>query len=605
MTENLDRGFFQHLLDNSATAKKNPVLQVLELRKYGSGNASSNSVAFRARMSDSQFTYSNCIGSPEVYEVLENQGVLNSRPIIRVNSYTSNDNNGKRLFCMVNVEVLEDSAQQVGQPIPHSGNPNDYRGMDTMEISTASSPSRKRVAASMNATTPSKKATPQGGVFGQRVFAIKDISPYVNNFLLCGLCQSKEQIRQVNTKRGPSNILNFTLIDDAGSSIRISVWGDQATQVDQILEEGQTYYVNCQGSGCVRESNKRFNATGHPYELSLNSSCTLEPCIDRVVAPTSIKLNPIPLSDIKMHANECVDLVGVIDTVDEVSTVNAKDGRTLHKRNVGLIDDSKTQVQLTLWEDDAHSFDYQPGEVVCVKGASVREFNGGFSLSVSKAQTQIFPSPPEDSTTESLQKWFIQERPNAEVASISGGDAGGSLERDFKSIGVVQASGMANSTALDDRGIYINIKAMVNGVKTENAFYQSCKQCRKKVNVVDNTINCDRCGPGVEAKYVYMLSLEVADFTGVCWLTLFDEAAQSLLQISADELQQMYTDDRESYDAVFDRIRFSDYIFRCRIKYETFNDRQNLRWTAMQVNPVNYDRLCGIFQRSLEKIDQL
>ncbi|CAD5228882.1 unnamed protein product [Bursaphelenchus okinawaensis] len=597
MSENIDTGFIQEFLDNPANAKKNPVLQLLELRITNSAP----NVSFRARMSDSQFTYSSCVGAPAALEYLQKMGIASSRPVIRVNSYTTSDNNGKRLFCMVNIELIEDTTEIIGSPVAHSGNPNDYRGMNNLPV-RAQSPSRKRQGSVINATTPSKRNNSSGGVFGQRIFSIKDISPYVPNFRICGLCQSKEAMRQVNTKRGPSHCLNFTIIDEGGNAIRITVWGDQASELDQIIEENQAYYVDCQGNGTVRESNKRFNSTGHPYELTLNNGCSVEVCTDRVVEPTNIKLNPISLSDIKVHPNECVDVLAAIDSVEEVSTVNAKDGRTLHKRSINLIDDTKTQVQLTLWEDDAHNFDYQVGDIIGLKGASVREFNGGFSLSVSKASIQIFPSPSSEATDE-LARWFQNERPNAEIARISGGEGGGSLERDFKMVGVVVGSGMAQSA--DDRGMYVNIKATVNSIRTENAFYESCKTCRKKVNMVDNQATCDRCGPGVESKYVYMLAMEVVDFTGATWITLFDEAAQSLLGIPANDLQQMCIDDKDAYDSVFDKIRFNEYVFRCRVKYETFNDRQNLRWTAMQVNPVNYEKFCQMFEKSLNVMNNL
>lgn len=133
----------------------------------------------------------------------------------------------------------------------------------------------------------------------------------------------------------------------------------------------------------MKEANKRFNSTGHPYELSLNQHCEIEHCNDRKIEVAPLKFNVVPLADIKMHANECIDVLGVIDKVDDVTTVNSKDGRTLHRRNISIIDDSASVVQLTLWEDDAHNFSYSVGEVVGLKGASVREFNGKYNIELS------------------------------------------------------------------------------------------------------------------------------------------------------------------------------------------------------------------------------
>lgn len=186
---------------------------------------------------------------------------------------------------------------------------------------------------------------------------------------------------------------------------------------------------------------------------------------------------------------------------------------------------------------------------------------------------------------------------------MSAGEAGGSLERDFRLIGVVIGSGMAHQA--DDKGMYINVKGLINSIRTENAFYQSCKTCRKKVTVIDNQINCDRCGIQDEGKYVFMLSLEVVDFSGVTWATLFDEAAKSLLGISADDLQQISVDDKDQYEAYFDRLRFKEFVFRCRVKYEMFNDKQNLRWTIMQANPINSDKINAMIKKTLDKAENI
>ena len=38
----------------------------------------------------------------------------------------------------------------------------------------------------------------------------------------------------------------------------------------QLATRFQNYYIICSGSGVVREANKRYNTTGHAYEMTLN-----------------------------------------------------------------------------------------------------------------------------------------------------------------------------------------------------------------------------------------------------------------------------------------------------------------------------------------------
>lgn len=53
------------------------------------------------------------------------------------------------------------------------------------------------------------------------------------------------------------------------------------------------------------------------------------------------------------------------------------------KRDISLIDTTGTVIQMTLWNDQARQFEDQAlGQVIGIKGASVREWNGELFLSV-------------------------------------------------------------------------------------------------------------------------------------------------------------------------------------------------------------------------------
>lgn len=89
-----------------------------------------------------------------------------------------------------------------------------------------------------------------------------------------------------------------------------------------------------------------------------------------------------------------------------------------------LIDESATLVALTLWGDQAVGFNADCGRVMGIKGASVREFNSTFSLSInSGSRIEI---DPENKDTETLLQWYESERPNAEVNAISNSASAGS-----------------------------------------------------------------------------------------------------------------------------------------------------------------------------------
>lgn len=156
-----------------------------------------------------------------------------------INVFTNYFSNGKVLFCITSLEIVEASSPKIGDPAQHSGNPADYRGLSDIKLKPDASPSRKRPAMGNSATTPSKRSVPAGGVFSKRVFEVKDITPYVTQFMICGRISVKDEMREVNTKRGPMKIFNFTLTDERGDAIRIGCWSEQAEKFYAIVQEGE------------------------------------------------------------------------------------------------------------------------------------------------------------------------------------------------------------------------------------------------------------------------------------------------------------------------------------------------------------------------------
>jgi hypothetical protein len=162
----------------------------------------------------------------------------------------------------------------------------------------------------------------------------------------------------------------------------------------------------------VKQANKRFNTTGHDYELSLRadsevcshtpasshlsffSSFQMQPCRDAsIIANQKVSYHFTKLSRIAEHGDQCIDILAIVDSVDEPIEVIFKlcysfshdfpfqgtarnNGRPYVKRVIHLVD-QEAIVDFTLWGDEAKAFDTSHlGEVVAIKGANVREFRG-------------------------------------------------------------------------------------------------------------------------------------------------------------------------------------------------------------------------------------
>lgn len=92
-------------------------------------------------------------------------------------------------------------------------------------------------------------------------------------------------------------------------------------------------------------------------------------------------------------------------------------GRELKKKEITLVDQSKTAVALTLWGAEAEQFDGSQHPVIVVKGAKVGEFGGGKNLTVPNSSAlKVNPDIPE---SHRLKGWFDNEGNQIDMNNIS------------------------------------------------------------------------------------------------------------------------------------------------------------------------------------------
>ena len=116
-----------------------------------------------------------------------------------------------------------------------------------------------------------------------------------------------------------------------------------------------------------------------------------------------VAINRMESFTIREKTKKKVDVCGIITSADtEITTlVSNKTGKNMYKvcfvslqlileyinlfqRELIIVDDTKTQISLALWGEDAQNFDHSKyiDQIVAIKGAELRGFNGR-SLSAS------------------------------------------------------------------------------------------------------------------------------------------------------------------------------------------------------------------------------
>lgn len=167
------------------------------------------------------------------------------------------------------------------------------------------------------------------------------------------------------------------------------------------------------------------------------------------------------------------------------------------------------QINITLWGNDAETFNDFGQPVVLVKNGRLSEFNGGKSVSLgSGSSLKINPDCVEGHR---LRGWFDNGGGENITTSISArsGD-GGSFATEWLTFHEAKLKDLGSGEKPD----YFQVKALVHIIRENNAVYKACPQadCNKKV--VDNengTYRCEKCNAEYpNFKYRLMVSVSIA-----------------------------------------------------------------------------------------------
>jgi replication factor A1 len=240
-----------------------------------------------------------------------------------------------------------------------------------------------------------------------------------------------------------------------------------------------------------------------------------------------------------------------------------------------LVDDTGFSVRLTVWGNNATSFDAPLESVVAFKGLRVSDF-GGRSLSLlSSGSMNINPDIDE---AHKLKGWYDAqgrtESFNTHQSLAGGAGPAGGTQDPVITIAQVRDDNLGMSEKAD----FFVIKATIVYIKQDNVFYEAClsAECNKKVVKIDDEgWRCERCNithPKPERRYI--MSLNVCDHTGQLWLSCFDDVGRMILGMSADSLNELRENEDPAALKVFEEATCRELTFRCRAKMDTWQDQQ-------------------------------
>ncbi|MFW9973752.1 MAG: OB-fold nucleic acid binding domain-containing protein [Candidatus Thorarchaeota archaeon] len=308
-------------------------------------------------------------------------------------------------------------------------------------------------------------------------------------------------------------VLSVVGADETGSA-RLVFWDEKASEMEDV-EEGEIIQL--------KGVNTRLNRDGTEVEVHVGRAASIErglkEKIDAVEAASGrSESKPLGLKGIADLTTGMwdVDVEGKVVTVYDATNFTTKDGRDGQVRNVILADESgKTRV--TFWNEDVDKIeDIKEGDILKILHGYVKEgFRGGVEFQVGrKAEIHI---NPKGSKLEKLDVSQVSLQPMTKASRVLIGDIDDNMEG--KSVEIC--------------GIVVNLSQATSPI------YQACPSCNKKLDETDKGFVCKSCGKVDKPEPRMLYKITIDDGSGPIRVTLFGKVGEELLQMTADEANEM------------------------------------------------------------------
>lgn len=605
-----------------------PILQILGIKKL---QASKGVDRYRAVLSDGVHYYTSSMLATQLNEMVESKEI-EGKTIVQVNQFNVNTMQATRkVIVVLDMTVLQKSSEvagKLGSPEQLSDQISvldkmaaemDTDGDTKMNIVTQSKPVpsatsggqlQNRGDAAQGKTNPYGGAAFYGGgpksgskgsdvAPGCVVHPISSLTPYQNRWMIRVRVTNKSGIRKWSNSKGEGKLFSVDLLDESGE-IKATGFNDAVDRFYDLLETGKVYYFS---KASLKSANKLYSSLKNNYEMSLNNDTIITLCTEDVDLP-QVQFNFVNIGDLEnVNKDALVDIIGVVKTAADVMQITTKaTNRQVSKRELSVVDRSETSVNVTLWGDQAESFEkhVNSSPVIAVKGAKVSDF-GGRSLSV--LNSSLFNVNPDIEEAHLLRGWYDQIGKDSGMKSISGQRSDGAGGQ-FKTISQIASEKLGFGEKAD----YFNIRVVPVFFKKDNCLYQACPsaECNKKVIGENGEYRCERCNRTyAEFQYRFIMQANVCDCTGNQWLTFFQESGEAILNNTAEHIGRLLDTDEEAASDVFSEALLKPVILKIRAKLDTYNDESRLRATCTTATPLDFKTDAKRLMEEIRKLEAI
>jgi replication factor A1 len=410
------------------------------------------------------------------------------------------------------------------------------------------------------------------------------LNPYQGTWTIKARVTARTHVHHYNNARGPGKLFTFDLLDAHGGEIRAKCFNEVVDKFCDLIEVDKVYLIS---RGGLKPAQKQYNHLNNDYEISLDTTTSVEACSGDDSSIPRQQFNFQQISEIaNMDKGARVDLLGVVTTVSPSFTVMRKNGVETQKRVLELKDMSGCSVETTFWGNfcDAEGQQLQllcdsgSNPILALKSGLVGDFNGKSVGTISSSFLKINPDFPD---AERLRQWYITEGKNAAFSSLSGRMSSMGRTDVRKTVAQIKDDDLGRSEKPD----WITVMGAISYIKTDNFCYPACTvevngtRCNKKVtNNGDGMWQCDRCvQSSQDCDYRYVMQCKIEDHTGTTYATAFQEAGEEILGLTAQELFRIKNEDEVQFAGIIQGAYFQQFLFKLKVKEELFMDEARVK----------------------------
>ncbi|KAF7723007.1 Replication factor A protein 1 [Apophysomyces ossiformis] len=594
----LTKGSIEAFYNGNDTTTTKAIVQITSIVAFQAGNAT----RYRVVISDGVRSMEAMLTSNST--PLIDAGELIIYSIVCVTDAICNELQRKKSLIILGLEVLSRHSRVIGNPRPMESSttkrPNSVQpiGNNSIQPSKISTPLSQQTVA--RPTYPSSQSS-QSSQHSSSIYPISALNPYQTRWKIKGRITRKSSIKHFRNGQRAGKFFCIHVLDNT-AEIKATAFNTQADRLFPLFEPGKVYYIS---KGRVSIARKQLSTVNHEYEVILDDVTEIELCADDADVPQQ-NYNFTKIADFrKMEKGAVADVIGIVREDHGLHSVMKKGTVTVtNRRELCIVDDTKMQITLSVWEKDAETINFSGQPIVACKGVRVNDFNG---RSLSLALDGTITIEPNTAEARKLREWYTLYKSTTEFASFT--EEYKAFERRRTEVLITLSAAKKGGLGTGDRAStprlvdYFSTRVTVAFIRSESMAYPSCPDCVKKLVQDLNGWFCDRCNkPQVAPEWKYIPIFIVQDASSQAYMNCFDDIAQEMIGIPANQLMHLKATDRVAYQAKINDALFRTWILRVRAKTDAFNDTRRVKFHIIEVRPVDYAEQARSIAMSLDHV---